>query len=244
MKILLWILGVALLNSLLGFVGIFSLWMSESTLKKIAKSLVAFSAGILLGGGFLHLLAESLERLSVMSALGITVIGFLIFFVLEGCLHWHHCEKCEMHAYNNLMIIGDSIHNFIDGLVLAGTFMTSISLGLVTSLMIMGHEFPQEVGVFGVLVSGGFKRVRAMLYSFLAQSTCILGGILGFLFFKNITTFTSYLLPFAAGGFIYISAADLIPRMHKAEGKEKITLFLWLFAGLLFMAVIKIVFRS
>lgn len=244
MKVLLWILGTALLNSLLGFVGIFSLCLSESALNKIAKGLVAFSAGILLGGGFLHLLVESLEHLSAMPALGIAIIGFLIFLVLEGCLHWHHCEKCELHAYNSLMIVGDSIHNFIDGLVLAGTFMTSISLGLVTALMIMGHELPQEVGVFGVLVSGGFKRARAMFYSFLAQSTCILGGILGFLFFKNITTFTTYLLPFAAGGFIYIAAADLIPRMHKTEGKEKISLFLWLCAGLLFMAVIKIIFRS
>ena len=176
--------------------------------------------------------------------LGIAVIGFIIFLVLEGCLHWHHCEECEMHTYNHLMIIGESIHNFIDGLVLAGTFMTSISLGLVTSLMIMGHELPQGVGVFGVLVSGGFKRERAMLYSFLAQSTCILGGILGLLFFKNITTLTYYLLPFAAGGFIYIAAADLIPRMHKTEGKEKIFLFIWLCAGLLSMAALKIVFRS
>ncbi|MCM8763127.1 MAG: ZIP family metal transporter, partial [Candidatus Omnitrophica bacterium] len=170
--------------------------------------------------------------------------GFLVFLVLEGYLHWHHCEKCELHAYSYLMIIGDSIHNFIDGLVLASTFMTSISLGLITSLMIMGHELPQELGVFGVLISGGLKRKRAMFYSFFAQSTCILGGITGFLFFKNIAAFTVYLLPFAAGGFIYIAAADLIPRIHKAEAQERIPLFFWLCAGLLLMAAIKVLFEG
>jgi len=232
-----------LLNSLLGFVGIFSLWVNESALNKIAKNLVAFSAGILLGGGFLHLLTEALERLSAMHALGITILGFLVFFILEGFLHWHHCEKYEIHAYNYLMFIGDSIHNFIDGLVLAGTFITSIPLGLVTSLMIMGHEFPQELGVFGVLVSGGFKRAKAIFYSFFAQSTCVLGGIFGFLFLKNIATFTANLLPFAAGGFIYIAAADLIPRIHKTEGKEKISLFIWLCLGLSFMIATKVIFK-
>jgi len=243
MHTLFWILGVTIVNSLLGFAGVFSLWVREATLNKIVKILVAFSAGVLLGGGFFHLLAESLNRLSPTHALGIFIVGFLFFFVLEECLHWHHCEKCDVHPYNYLMIVGDAIHNFIDGLVLAGSFMVSTSVGLVTSLMVIGHEFPQELGVFAVLVSGGFGKERAMLYSFLAQTTCILGGILGFLFVSKIEVVSTYLLPFAAGGFIYIAASDLIPGMHKAEGTEKIGSFVWLCLGLLFMIAIKIFFE-
>lgn len=244
MNTLLWILGITVINSLLGFAGIFSLFVREATLGRVVKVLVAFSAGALLGGGFFHLLAESLGRLSIMLAFGITIIGFLLFFLLEEYLHWHHCEKCEIHPYSYLMIIGDSIHNFIDGLVLAAAFMVSIPIGLVTSLMVIGHEFPQELGVFAILVSGGFEKARAMLYSFLAQTTCILGGIVGFLFISKVEIISTYLLPFAAGGFIYIAASDLIPGMHKTEGAEKITSFAWLCAGLLFMLAIKIFFEA
>jgi len=244
MHALFWVLAVTIFNSLLGFAGIFSLWVRETALNKIVKILVAFSAGILLGGGFFHLLAESLGSLTVMLALGITIIGFLTFFILEGYLHWHRCEKCDIHPYSYLMLVGDSIHNFIDGLVLAGAFTVSIPLGLATSLMVLGHELPQELGVFAVLVSSGFEKIKAMLYSFLSQTTSILGGILGFLFFAKLEVFSSYLLPFAAGGFIYIAAADLIPGMHKAGGKEKITSFLWLCLGLLFMLAIKIFFEA
>lgn len=244
MHTLYWILGITVINSLLGFAGIFSLFVREATLGRVVKVLVAFSAGALLGGGFFHLLAESLGRLSIMLAFGITILGFLLFFLLEEYLHWHHCEKCEIHPYSYLMIIGDSIHNFIDGLVLAAAFMVSIPIGLVTSLMVIGHEFPQELGVFAILVSGGFEKARAMLYSFLAQTTCILGGVLGFLFISKVEIISTYLLPFAAGGFIYIAASDLIPGMHKAEGKEKITSFVWLCLGLLFMLAIKILFET
>ena len=244
MHTLFWILGVTIVNSLLGLTGVFSLWFQEAALNKIIKVLVAFSAGVLLGGGFFHLLTESLNHLNATLAFGITIVGFLFFFVFEGYLHWHHCEKCDIHPYSYLMLIGDAIHNFIDGLVLAGTFAISIPLGLATSFMVLGHELPQELGVFAVLISGGFKKIRAILYSFLAQSTCILGGITGFLFFGKAEVFLPYLLSFAAGGFIYIAAADLIPGMHKAEGKEKIIPFIWLCLGLLFMLAVKILFEA
>jgi len=243
MHALFWILGVTIVNSLLGLTGVFSLWIREATLNKIVKSLVAFSAGILLGGGIFHLLAESLNKLSPMFALSVFIVGFLLFFVLEESLHWHHCEKCDAHPYNYLMIVGGAIHNFIDGLVLAAAFMVSTPVGLITSLMVIGHEFPQTLGVFAVLVSGGFEKGKAILYSFLVQTTCILGGILGFLFVSKIEVVSTYLLPFAAGGFIYIAASDLIPGMHKAEGTEKIGSFVWLCLGLLFMIAIKIFFE-
>ncbi len=245
MTTLLWIISATIVDSLVGLVGVFSLFVSEKLLNRVLKILVAFSAGALLGGGFFHLLPEAIEKMPVMSAFGITIIGFLIFFVLEEYLHWHMCEgECERHPYTYLMVIGDSIHNVLDGLVIAGAFMVSIPLGIVTTLVIIAHEVPQELGVFAVLVSGGFSKWNAILYSFFAQCTCVLGGIAGYLFMSRISVLANWMLPFAAGGFIYIAAADLIPTMHEAEGAEKITSSVWLILGILFMLYIKLAFNA
>jgi zinc and cadmium transporter len=225
-------------------VGVFSLFANEAALRKTIKTLVAFSAGALLGGGFFHLLAESLEKMTPFQSFSITLIGFLAFFVLEEYLHWHQCEECEIHPYSYLMIIGDSVHNILDGLVIAGTFMVSIHLGIITTALIIAHEVPQELGVFGVLVSGGFNKSQAIFYSFIAQCTCVLGGILGYFFMNRIETLASFIVPFAAGGFIYIAAADLIPGMHKTEGIEKVSSFAWLCAGLALMIVTKIYLKA
>jgi len=243
MNTLLWVISATLIDSLVGLVGVFSLFIDEGRLKKMIKTLVAFSAGALLGGAFFHLLAEAIEKMSVTQVFSITLVGFLAFFILEEYLHWHQCEECEIHPYSYLMIIGDSIHNILDGLVIAGTFMVSTHLGIITTILLIAHEVPQELGVFGVLVSGGFNRSRALLYSFLAQCTCILGGISGYLFFSRMEIFSLLIIPFTAGGFIYIAAADLIPGMHKTEGFEKITSFIWLCLGLGFMIATKVLLK-
>jgi zinc and cadmium transporter len=142
------------------------------------------------------------------------------------------------------MIIGDSVHNILDGLVIAGTFMVSTYLGIVTTALIIAHEVPQELGVFGILVSGGFKKTEAIFYSFIAQCTCVLGGICGFLFMSKMEMLALFIVPFAAGGFIYIAAADLIPGMHKTEGIEKVSSFAWLCAGLILMIVTKVYLKA
>jgi zinc and cadmium transporter len=242
MTTLLWIIGATLLDSLIGLVGVFSLFVREDLLKRVLKTLVAFSAGALLGGAFFHLMPESFEKMSAILAFGIAIIGFLAFFVLEEYLHWHNCEECDIHPYSYLMIIGDSVHNVLDGLVIAGTFMVNIQLGIVTTMVIVAHEVPQELGVFGVLVSGGFDKTKAILYSFMAQCTCVLGGILAYLFFSQAALFSAFIVPFAAGGFLYIAAADLIPSMHETEGFAKVTSFIWLCTGILFMLYIKLAF--
>jgi len=209
-------------------------------LKKTIKILVAFSAGALLGGGFFHLLAESLEKMTPFQSFSITLIGFLAFFVLEEYLHWHQCEECEIHPYSYLMIIGDSVHNILDGLVIAGTFVVSPYLGIVTTALIIAHEVPQELGIFCILVSGGFNKSQAIFYSFIAQCTCVIGGISGYLFMNKMEMLASFIVPFAAGGFIYIAAADLIPGMHKTEGMEKVSSFAWLCFGLILMILAKV----
>jgi zinc and cadmium transporter len=242
---LFWIIGATILDSLIGLVGIFSFWVREKFMNRIIRTLVAFSAGALLGGAFFHLIAESAEKMDIMLSLSIVLFGFLAFFVLEGYLHWHHCEgECEIHPYTNLMIIGDSVHNVLDGLVIAGTFLVSINLGIITTLIIIAHEVPQELGAFAVLVSGGIKKSKAIIYSYLAQCTCIIGGVLGFFFMSHMQTIATYIIPFAAGSFIYIAAADLIPNMHEAEGAQKITSFVWLCLGIAFMLFIKLAFNS
>jgi len=225
-------------------VGVFSLFANEAVLRKTIKTLVAFSAGALLGGGFFHLLAESLEKMTPFQSFSITLVGFLAFFVLEEYLHWHQCEECEIHPYSYLMIIGDSVHNILDGLVIAGTFMVSIHLGIITTALIIAHEVPQELGVFGILVSGGFKKTEAIFYSFIAQCTCVLGGIAGYFFMSKMEILASFIVPFAAGGFIYIAAADLIPGMHKTEGIEKVSSFAWLCAGLALMIATKVYLKA
>lgn len=239
---LLWVLAATLIDSLLGFAGIFSLWIKDALLNRIVKILVAFSAGVLLGGAFFHLILESLEQISPYISFIVVLSGFLMFFIFEGYLHSHLCDECEIHPYSYLMIVGDSLHNFIDGLVIAAAFMINISLGLITTLMVMAHELPQELGVFSVLVSGGIKKEKAVIYSFLAQCFCILGGIIGVFAVSRIGTLSGYILPFAAGGFLYIAAADLIPVMHKTAGIQKIYSFFYLVLGVVFMLAAKFVF--
>lgn len=243
MHLLFWIIGATLFNSLLGLSGALSLLFSKPILEKTTKILVAFSAGVLLGGAFFHLLAEALITLPVNLVFGIAIAGFLLFFILEEYLHWHQCEECEIHPYSYLMIVGDVIHNLLDGLVIAGTFLVSIPVGIVTTFMVMGHELPQELGVFAILLHGGIKKQQAIWYSFAAQTSCILGGLIGFFLMNQAAVLASYILPLAAGGFIYIAAADLIPSIHHTEGLGKIAAFIWLCLGLGFMIAIKYFFN-
>ena len=243
MNVLLWILLATFIDSLVALVGVFALGLREKTLNKIIFVLVGFSAGALLGGGMLHLLAESLESLTSFSSFIILIFGFSIFFLMEKFLHWHHCHEggdCEIHPYTVLILFGDGIHNFIDGLVIGVSFLVNIGFGIITTLMIISHEIPQELGDFGVLLYGGMKKRKAILYNFISQATCIIGGLVAFFIEPD---FVPFVLPFAAGGFIYISASDLIPELHKEISIRKSMLsFTFFILGITFMALVKILF--
>ena len=243
MDTLIWILLVTLLDGVVAFVGAFTLALRDKTLKKILFILVAFSAGAMIGGSLLHLLAESFEVLDVDSAMMIFIVGFSLFFIIERLLHWHHCHaggECEIHTYSYLILFGDGIHNFIDGLVIAAAFITDIHLGLVTSFVIIGHEIPQEIGDFAVLLHGGMKKKKALLYNFISQLTAVLGGLIGFFWMND--QLRAFMLPFAAGGFMYIAASDLIPELHKEPKLSKAMLaFSFFVIGILLMLAIKIV---
>jgi zinc and cadmium transporter len=141
-------------------------------------------------------------------------------------------------------LIGDSIHNFIDGLIISASFIVSTSLGLTTALAIAAHEIPQEIGDFGVLIYGGFKKKKAIILNFAVALTIVIGGVVGYLVSKNIKDTVVFLIPFAAGGFIYIAATDLIPEIRKeTDIKKSMTTMVVFICGILIMWLIKILFQ-
>ncbi|HHE36425.1 MAG TPA: ZIP family metal transporter [Candidatus Woesearchaeota archaeon] len=248
MNTLLWVIIATLINGFVAFVGVFSLWVKEDLFRRILMILVAFSAGALLSGAFFHLLAESLEHLPVSNVFAYMMIGFVLFFIIERFLHWHHCHRhggaCEVHPVSYLILFGDGIHNFIDGVIIGVSFSVSVPFGIITTLLIIGHEIPQELGDFGVLVYGGFSKVKALVYNFLSQLTCVIGGVLGYLFSTRIKGAVPFILPFAAGGFIYIAASDLIPELHKEPKlKKSLSSFTFFLIGIFFMFLLKFLFE-
>jgi len=242
MSSLIWALGASIAVSLVSLIGIFSLLFKETRLNKILILLIGFSAGGLIGGAFLHLLPEALEQTKSQVVFLYLIAGFIAFFILEKYLHWRHCHEgvCKVHAFTYLNLIGDSIHNFIDGLIIGASFLVSIHFGVITALVIILHEIPQEIGDFGVLVYGGFSKYKALYYNFLTALTCILGTIIGYFISANIGNFSAFLLPFTAGGFIYIAACDLVPELHKqADLKKSASSLLAFLGGILLILLVR-----
>jgi len=247
MSELLWILVATFVVSLISFIGAATLVLSEKLLKKILLALIGFAAGALIGGAFLHLLPESVEKSAASDLHNIfltVIVGFIIFFVLEKLL-WRHCHEraCPIHVFAYLNLVGDGIHNFIDGLVMAASFVVSVPLGLITTLAIAAHEIPQELGDFGVLVYGGLKPRRALLLNFVTALTAVAGGIAGYYLFPYLGGAMIFLLPFAAGGFLYIAASDLVPELHKETNVVRTVMsFASFLVGVILMWSIKLVF--
>lgn len=217
-----WIIAAALFVSLISLIGIFSLSISERVLRKILLVMVGFSAGTLMGGAFLHLIPESLEGGIPENIFIVVIAGFLMFFLMEKLL-WRHChkDKCQIHTFAYLNLVGDAIHNLIDGLILAAAFISGIPLGIATVLAVAAHEIPQEIGDFGVLVYGGFDKKKALLLNLVTALTALVGGLLGYFLSSYAHNTMAVLLPFAAGGFIYIAAVDLLPEIHKETDRWK-----------------------
>jgi zinc and cadmium transporter len=224
------------------WVAVLFMFFKKDFLGRIVKILVAFSAGTLMGGAFLHLMPEAAEKINVNLLFGIFLISFACFFLLEKLLFWRHCHKedCKIHSFGYMNLVGDSIHNFIDGLVIAGAFMVDIQLGMATTLAIAAHEIPQEIGDFGVLIHAGFKYRSAMIINYLVALTVMAGGIAGYFSFSLLEGFLPYILPVAAGGFVYIAASDLIPEIRGEREIRKLAAnYLIFIAGILLMLFIK-----
>ncbi len=244
---LLWIIGSSLLMCLLSLVGVTTLALSNKSLQRLLLPLVALSAGSLLGGAFFHMIPESLEKIGPDLSVYIYIIcGFAFFLLLEQLLHWHHCHREDIHCkkpQTYLILIGDGIHNFIGGIAVAGTFLIDIRLGISTWLAAAAHEVPQELGDFGVLVHGGWSRKKALLFNLLSASPFLVGGLLTYLL--SFSDWIYYLIPFAAGNFIYIGASDLIPEVNKHESFSRNLLHFFCFcSGIAILLGLRIIFTK
>lgn len=246
--ILFYIILSTFLISLASFVGVLVLFLKEKWLNRILLVLVAFSAGALLGAAFFDLLPEALGEVSEQDTLKVfvfTVFGFLSFFVLENFIHWHHHhskERREIVPFSYLILISDAFHNFIDGLAIAASFVVAAPLGIATSLAVILHEIPQEIGDFGILIYGGIKKGKALFLNFLSAIAAVLGGVIGFFLSENIGDKIVFLLPFAAGNFIYIACSDLIPEIkEKTLPQRAIFHFLVFLLGLALMYALRLI---
>jgi len=238
-------LTASIVVSLVSFAGALSLVLNAKLLKRILILMVALSAGSLIGGAFLHLLPEAMEKISdSLLPFIYTISGFTVFFILEKYLYWRHChkEKCEVHSFTYLNLIGDGLHNFIDGLIIGVSFTSSVHIGIAAAMAIILHEIPQELGDFGVLIYGGMKPSRALFFNFISALTAVAGTVAGYYFAGMFSGFTFALMAFAAGGFIYVGACDLIPELHRQPDRSSAMLTMFLFLlGMGMMLVLKFI---
>lgn len=232
------ILAACFLISICVWVAVLFLFFKKETLSKITMFLVSFSAGALIGGAFLHLLPEASESMDSEKLFFVVLFAFVGFFLIEKLFHWRHCHKesCEVHAFGYMNLVGDCLHNFIDGLVIASVFLVDFKLGAIATLAIALHEIPQEIGDFGVLIHAGFNKVRALVLNYIIASVVIIGGIAGYFASFYASSAIAYLLPVAAGGFIYIASSDLMPEIRKEKDiRKSISLFAVFLLGIILM---------
>lgn len=197
------------------------LLLRDDKRKRLLPSLLSYAAGTLLGAAFLGMLPRALETQPAAPVLGTVLAGLVLFFVLEKALVWRHChdEDCDVHgAAGPLLLIGDGLHNFIDGLVIAAAFLVSVPLGVGTSVAVIAHEVPQEVGDLAVLLHGGYKKRRAFALNLLSSMTTIPGALLGLFALGTARPLVPYVLAVSAASFIYIAVADIVPSLHRQRG--------------------------
>lgn len=233
-----WIVGSGILMSVIALSGSITLVLKPATLETLLMPLVALAAGSLIGGAFFHLLPAAVTSVSDQKAIWIAaVLGFAVFFVLEQLLHWHQCHHGapdRRKPLTYLILIGDGLHNLIGGMAIASTFLVDIRLGIAAWFAAALHEAPQELGDFGVLLHGGWEKRHALAFNFLSGLAFLIGGLITYTASQKVDM--SILIPFAAGNFIYIGAADLIPEVNREAATRINVIHLFAFiAGLLLL---------
>ena len=211
------------LISLISLLGIFFVFLKPQSLNRLTLFFVSFAIGALLGDSFIHLIPQSFEFFESKDTASLLILGgILLFFILEKFLLWHHCHEanCQQSTKHvaTLNLVGDSIHNFIDGALIAASFKVSLFVGLSTSLAVILHEIPQEIGDFGILIHHQISAKKGLIYNFFSALFSVFGVLLVFIFDISISFF---LIPVTAGGFIYLAATDLIPELHRHDTKIK-----------------------
>lgn len=208
--------------SLVSLVGVFTISIKEEIIRKYIFVLVSLAVGALLGDAFIHLIPEAFEMSSSPLSVSLLIVsGIIMFFALEKFMHWHHhgddTESYHVHPVGRLVLFSDGVHNFIDGIIIGISFLTSVPLGIATTIAVILHEIPQEIGDFAVLLHSGYTRRRALWLNFLSALAAMIGTIFVFVVGEASKQFTDAILPLAAGGFIYIAVADLMPELNKTK---------------------------
>lgn len=244
-SLLFWIIGFSILGSI-GAIGGAALLLlfSETIRKSLLPCLLSFATGTLLGAAFLGMIPKSMELAPPVNISMTILAGIVSFFVLEKILLWRHChdENCEAHGKAGpLILIGDAFHNFVDGLVIAAAFLTSVPMGIATSLAVIAHEIPQEVGDFAILLHAGYKKRRALVLNFLSSLTTLLGAVIAYYFLAETKQFVPYILAISAASFIYIAIADLVPMLHRSIGiRSTVIQFTLILAGIATIAFFRL----
>lgn len=228
-SVLTWIIGVSLLGGAVSVIG--AGFFALNTRTSWVPMLISYAIGALLGAVFLEILPHAFETATDVHTLTVTILlGILLFFVLEKLVLWRHChgDECEAHTdtthahahhdhgRSGLMImVGDTFHNFVDGILIAAAFMADLNLGLVTALAIIAHEIPQEVGDFLILLHSGYSKKQALLFNLASSLATVVGGLLAYFALKTVQEWVPIILGLAAASMIYVAVADLIPGLHK-----------------------------
>lgn len=225
--IALYAIGATVGVSLLSLVGILFFLAEEHAVRRMLLTLVSFSTGALLGDVFLHMLPEMSAGTGIALWQSLTILlGMLFTFTIEKVIRWRHCHEMpeedghdhahhHVHPVGILSVIGESVHNMIDGVVIAVSFLASVPTGIATTLAVTFHEIPHEIGNYAVLLHSGFSRSKALFFNLLSASGAIVGTLLVLFLSSSFTVVSHALLPFAAGNLLYIAGADLIPELHK-----------------------------
>lgn len=214
-----WIVIFGVLGSIGAIMGAaLILLLPEPWRRPLVPDLVSYAAGTLLGAALIGMMPASLARAAALPVMSIVLSGIVLFFLLEKFLLWRHCHdrRCAAHSSSaSLILTGDALHNFIDGVVIAVAFFTSVPLGIATGLVVIAHELPQEIGDFAILLDGGYQPRAAFVANTLTSTTTLVGALAAYFWFEQIRALVPYILALSAASFIYIALADLIPGLHR-----------------------------
>ena len=236
--------------------GIFALSLKEKTLHSILFFLIAFSAGSILGAAFFDLLPEAMEMMDESVVFIYIALGFVAFYFLERFIYWYHGhghysdiiehedERAATKGFAYLNIIGDAIHNFIDGMIIAASFTVGAHVGVATTVAVIFHELPQEMGDYGILIYAGFEKTRALMLNFAAALSVVVGGIFASFYLETVEAFSGTLIAFSAGAFIYLAASELIPELKEEEDfRRAVIQFIIFIVGLVLIWYLGLLFH-
>jgi zinc and cadmium transporter len=239
-----------ILFSLLGSVGAVSgaallLAFPDAMLKRLLPYLLSYATGTLLGAAFLGMIPTALEMAPALAISNTVLGGLVVFFILEKLVIWRHChdEDCEAHSHQGgtLILVGDAFHNFVDGVVIAAAFLTSVPLGIATALAVIAHEIPQELGDFAILLHSGLSKARAFAYNLLSSLTTLPGSVIGWFWLADVREAIPFVLAISAASFIYIAVADLVPSLHRhATLKSSLAQVILILAGIATIAFFRL----